>query len=79
MMTHPLESWLRENRVGKAAFAKETGVSRMAVWRVIQGRSGVSLAMLEKIEQATGISLTRLVAARSAENRYAPPERTAAE
>lgn len=60
MSKHPLEAYLLRNDEPKAAFARRAGISRFAVYRIIQGKS-VSLAMLRKVVAATGLSMADLI------------------
>jgi len=66
MATHPLDQWLEANGKTKADLAISAGVSRMALWRVMNGNICVSVSMLSKISQATGIPMSDLIVQREA-------------
>ena len=53
MTLHPLEIWLDKANESKSEFAARAGISRMAVWRVINGGQ-ISIEMLRVISAATG-------------------------
>ena len=61
MVTHPLQEWFKLSGKTKLAFAEEVGISRQTIWRVIRGDRSLSLTMLARVSQATGIPISRLV------------------
>ena len=67
MATHILEKWLDANNENKSDFAARIEVSRMAVWRVINGQE-LSLDMLRKVSEGTNgeVDIASLVGAISA-------------
>lgn len=60
---HPIERYIAARRVSdpkfsKQALADQVGVSRLALYRVINGDDAVSTDLLEKIETATDREIT---------------------
>ena len=53
-MTHPIDTYLGETGESKTDFAKRAGISKMHLWRLLDGRSGFSLPALQRISIATG-------------------------
>jgi len=51
--TTPLQKWLNANKMTKTDFAKAAGVSRMHLWRILNGDNSLSVSMLEKVSIAT--------------------------
>jgi|GEM_PF-2001700 len=37
IMTHPIKSWLDANETTQEAFAADVGISRMQLWRIMNG------------------------------------------
>jgi len=64
-MTHPIETYLGETGESKTDFAKRAGISKMHLWRLLDGRSGFSLPTLQRISAATGekIEINELISA----------------
>jgi transcriptional regulator with XRE-family HTH domain len=50
--THPLIEYLKTKRIKQTAFAKEVGISRTHLYRIMRGE-GTTTATLQKISAAT--------------------------
>lgn len=61
MKTHPLTKWFEATGKSRAEFAREAGVSRMAIWRIMNGDRRLSLSLLEKVSGASGIPVSKLI------------------
>lgn len=61
MATHPLQKWFERTGKSKSEFARDNGMSRMAIWRIINGKAEYSLDMLRRVSVATGIPLEKLI------------------
>lgn len=59
---HPLIKYLKAERVTLGDFAKNAGVSRMAIYRAIKGEN-TTIDLLRKISEATGgkVSVVEIV------------------
>jgi transcriptional regulator with XRE-family HTH domain len=60
-MTHPLQTWLINRGMTQTAFAASIGISRMAVWRILRGKPALTVSMLRRVSDATGIPVAALV------------------
>jgi transcriptional regulator with XRE-family HTH domain len=66
MMKHPIEQWLQATGKTKSELARTAGVSRMAIWRIINGDKALTLAMLSKVSDVTDIPASKLIVHREA-------------
>jgi transcriptional regulator with XRE-family HTH domain len=60
-MTHPLQTWLTTRNMTQTAFAASVGISRMAVWRILNGKPALTVSMLRRVSDATGLPVSALV------------------
>jgi transcriptional regulator with XRE-family HTH domain len=64
-MTHPLQTWLTNRGMTQTAFAASVGISRMAVWRILRGKPALTVSMLRRVSDATGLPVSALVSGSS--------------
>ena len=61
---HPIEQWLKATGKTKAQLAKDAGVSRMGIWRIMNGDKSLSIGLLTKVSAHTGIPVAKLIVER---------------
>lgn len=54
MSKHPLEKYLEDNEITRAAFAEKIGFSRMTVHRIIKREGNFSMVLMESVSKHTG-------------------------
>jgi plasmid maintenance system antidote protein VapI len=57
---HPLEKYLKTNKIRYTAFAKMAGCHVGAIWNVAKGKRQVGHALARKINRVSGIPLSKL-------------------